>query len=58
MIDCIKSSTKNKIHIVLGGIIPKKDYNFLKKKGVNNIFGPGTIIAEAAIEIIESLSKK
>jgi len=56
MIDCIKSSTKNKIHIVLGGIIPKKDYNFLKKKGVNNIFGPGTVIAEAAIEIIESLS--
>ena len=56
MINCIKNSTKNKIHIVVGGIIPKKDYNFLKKKGVNNIFGPGTIISKAAIEIIESLS--
>ena len=55
MIECINNSTNNKIHIVVGGIIPKKDYNFLKKKGVNNIFGPGTIIAEAAIEIIESL---
>jgi len=58
LIKCVKRNTKKKIHIVLGGIIPKKDYNFLKKKGVNNIFGPGTIIAEAAIEIIESLSSK
>ena len=58
LIKCVKTNTKKKIHIVLGGIIPKKDYNFLKKKGVNNIFGPGTIIAEAAIEIIESLSSK
>ena len=58
LINCIKNNTKNKIHIVLGGIIPKKDYGSLKKKGVGNIFGPGTIIAEAAIEIIESISKK
>ncbi len=56
LIECVNKKTKKKIQIVLGGIIPKKDYNFLKKKGVSNIFGPGTIIAEAAIEIIESLS--
>ena len=58
LIKCIKKQTRNKIHIVLGGIIPEKDYSSLKKKGVDNIFGPGTIIAEAAIEIIESISKK
>ena len=41
--------------IVVGGVIPKKDYNFLFDKGVKCIFGPGSNIGESACVILESL---
>jgi len=41
--------------IIVGGVIPKKDYEFLYNKGVSGIFGPGSIIAESAIEILKKL---
>ncbi|MEQ8713132.1 MAG: methylmalonyl-CoA mutase [Cyclobacteriaceae bacterium] len=43
------------IMVVAGGVIPKKDYNFLYEKGVSAIFGPGTVIPRAAKEIIQKL---
>jgi methylmalonyl-CoA mutase len=50
------------IKIVLGGIIPEKEHADLKSKGVFAIFGPGTNIALAALELMErldaALSKK
>ncbi|MDY6820100.1 MAG: methylmalonyl-CoA mutase [Deferribacterota bacterium] len=49
---------KEDILIVMGGIIPKKDYDYLKKIGVISIFGPGAPILDAAEEIIENLCKK
>lgn len=45
------------IAVVAGGIIPESDHQFLKDKGVLAIFGPGTVIAAAAIEILENLMK-
>ena len=41
--------------IVVGGVIPKKDYEFLYNNGVTCIFGPGSNIGESAITILESL---
>ena len=41
------------ILVVVGGVIPAQDYNFLYQAGVAGIFGPGTIIAEAAGKILE-----
>ena len=41
--------------IVVGGVIPKKDYGFLFDKGVKCIFGPGSNIGESACAILESL---
>ncbi len=43
------------IMVVAGGVIPKKDYDFLYEKGVSAIFGPGTVIPKAAKEIIRKL---
>ena len=37
---------------IVGGVIPPKDYDFLFEKGVLGVFGPGTIISEAAIQIL------
>ena len=41
--------------IVVGGVIPKKDYDFLFDKGVKCIFGPGSNIGESASTILKSL---
>jgi methylmalonyl-CoA mutase len=44
--------------VVAGGVIPQQDYDFLYKNGVRFIFGPGTVIADAAKEILQSLLKQ
>lgn len=43
------------IMIVAGGVIPAKDYEFLYKIGVSFVFGPGTIVANCAKDILEKL---
>ena len=40
------------ILIIVGGVVPKKDYQYLFDLGVAGVFGPGTVISEAAIEIL------
>ena len=46
------------ILIVVGGVIPPQDYDELRDAGASFIFGPGTNIPEAAIELVEELSKR
>ena len=45
------------IGVVAGGIIPEHDHAFLFEAGVMAIFGPGTIIADASIKLLETLLK-
>jgi len=51
----LKKYGREDIIIVAGGVIPKKDYDFLFDSGVSFIFGPGTIIPEAAQKILKKL---
>ncbi len=46
------------ILVVCGGVIPPKDYDFLKKAGVSAIYGPGTNIPHAAAEIFQLIQKQ
>ncbi|HYF67576.1 MAG TPA: methylmalonyl-CoA mutase [Ohtaekwangia sp.] len=46
------------IRVVAGGVIPTKDHDFLYKCGVQFIFGPGTIITEAAQSILEKMMEQ
>lgn len=46
---------RDDIMIIAGGIIPETDHEYLKSKGVSFIFGPGTIISEAAISILTEM---
>ncbi|UWX55227.1 cobalamin-dependent protein [Maribacter litopenaei] len=55
VIEELKSYGREDIFVVVGGVIPKQDYAFLKEKGVTAIYGPGTKISEAAIEVLEML---
>ncbi|MCU0399625.1 MAG: methylmalonyl-CoA mutase [Algoriphagus sp.] len=43
------------IMVVAGGVIPAKDYEFLINAGVAAVFGPGTVLSEAAARILEKL---
>jgi methylmalonyl-CoA mutase len=46
------------ILIVVGGVVPAQDHDELRQAGVVAIFGPGTVIGEAAIELLEQLSEQ
>ena len=54
----LKKQGLEDIVVVAGGVIPEKDHNFLFKKGVDFVFGPGTVIAEAATDILKKLESK
>ncbi len=56
LIEELKKIKRDDILVVCGGVIPKQDYDFLYNAGVAGIFGPGTIIAKAAIEILQKLN--
>ena len=46
------------IMVICGGVIPAQDYDFLREHGAAAIFGPGTVIPEAAKTIMEELNKR
>lgn len=46
------------IMIVVGGVVPPQDYETLKRAGVEAIFPPGTVIAEAAGELVGKLNRR
>jgi methylmalonyl-CoA mutase len=46
------------IMIVVGGVIPPQDFEALTRAGASAIFPPGTVIAEAAVSLIEDLNRR
>src|SRR5262245_57479150 len=46
------------VMIVVGGVVPPQDHDALKRAGVEAIFPPGTVIAEAAEGLLKSLNKR
>tara|TARA_Y100000590_G_scaffold185248_1_gene211064 strand:- start:2276 stop:4432 length:2157 start_codon:yes stop_codon:yes gene_type:complete len=52
----LESLGRSDIAIVVGGVIPPNDFDELKNAGVTAIFPSGTVIAEAAFELLEKLS--
>ena len=55
VIEELKSYGRDDIMVIVGGVIPKQDYKFLFDTGAVAVFGPGTKISEAAIQILEIL---
>jgi methylmalonyl-CoA mutase len=52
LIAALKQEGAGDILVVCGGVIPPRDYDFLKTAGVAAVFGPGTNIPAAAAEIL------
>ncbi len=55
LINLLKESGRGDIKIFAGGVIPAKDYEFLRKSGVVGIYGPGSNIVECAADILRLL---
>jgi methylmalonyl-CoA mutase len=48
----LKNYGREDILVVIGGVIPQQDYTFLKQAGAAFVFGPGTVIAQAAQQLL------
>jgi methylmalonyl-CoA mutase len=55
VIEELKNLGREDIMVIAGGVIPQQDYDYLYDAGVVGVFGPGTKIPTAAIEILEIL---
>jgi methylmalonyl-CoA mutase len=55
VIAALKEYGREDIMVIVGGVIPAQDYQFLFDAGAVAVFGPGTKISEAAISILEVL---
>jgi len=55
LIEELKKLGRGDILVIVGGVIPPKDYQFLYDAGAVGVFGPGTIISVAAQNILEKL---
>ena len=55
VIDELKKYGRDDIMVIVGGVIPKQDYQYLFDTGAVAVFGPGTKISDAAIKILDIL---
>ena len=55
VIEALKAYGRDDIMVIVGGVIPKQDYQYLFDAGAVAVFGPGTKISAAAIQILEIL---
>ncbi len=53
--EALESHGRGDIMIVVGGVVPPQDYDEVFAAGAKAIFGPGTVIAEAAVDLLEKL---
>ncbi len=57
LIEALKSQGGEDILVVVGGIIPPADYNYLYDSGAAGVFGPGTPVTESANQVLNALEK-
>jgi methylmalonyl-CoA mutase len=56
--DALKAAGRSDILIVVGGVIPPQDFEALREAGAEAIFPPGTVIPEAAEQLIDALNRR
>ncbi|WP_187336183.1 methylmalonyl-CoA mutase [Novosphingopyxis iocasae] len=55
LIEKLGEAGRSDIKVIAGGVIPPQDYEYLRDKGVQAIFGPGTNLVDAAGEVLQLL---
>ncbi|UCF92457.1 MAG: methylmalonyl-CoA mutase [Desulfobacterales bacterium] len=56
--EALKKEGGEDILVVVGGIIPPKDYDFLHRAGAVSIFGPGTAVTDSANQVLDALEQR
>jgi methylmalonyl-CoA mutase len=55
LIQQLREAGRNDIKVIAGGVIPAKDYEYLRNAGVQGIYGPGSNVVEAAADVLRLL---
>jgi len=55
LIGLLKEAGRSDIKVIAGGVIPQKDYEFLREAGVQGIYGPGSNVVECAADVLRLL---
>ncbi len=55
LISLLKEAGRPDIKVIAGGVIPKKDYDYLRDAGVQGIYGPGSNVVECAADVLRLL---
>ncbi len=58
LIDVLKEKGGEEIKVVVGGVIPPADYDFLYQAGAKGVFGPGTVVADSANKVLNVLEQQ
>ncbi len=53
--EALEEAGRGDILVVCGGVIPPQDHEALLEAGAAAIFGPGTVVGEAAVELLDEL---
>ena len=58
LIEALEAERASNISVIVGGVIPPRDYPFLRERGVAALFGPGTAIPKAAAEVLRVIRER
>jgi methylmalonyl-CoA mutase len=58
LVEALRAQGAANIAVIVGGVIPPRDYPFLREAGAAAIFGPGTAIPKAASEVLQVLRER
>jgi len=58
LLEALEAEGASNIAVIVGGVIPPRDYPFLREKGVAAVFGPGTAIPKAAGEVLQVIRER
>ena len=58
LIEALKAKGADDVIVVVGGVIPRRDYDFLMEHGVSAVFGPGTNVLDAARGVLDLMEGK
>jgi methylmalonyl-CoA mutase len=53
LVQALEAAGASQVAVIVGGIIPPRDYAFLREQGVAAVFGPGTPVPKAAREVLQ-----
>ena len=51
----LKKLGREDIVVIVGGVIPAQDYDYLLENGASAVFGPGTVIPQAAKKVLQEI---